>query len=59
MTWTQKDMDQFLNKSFAELYGDLTVGQALELNKIAKETCGLESTAQIGEEWFLRNILKP
>lgn len=50
MTWTQQDMDQFLNKSFAELYGDLTVGQALELNKIAKETCELEATAQIGGE---------
>ena len=50
MTWTKKDMDQFLNKSFAELYGDLTVEQALELNKIAKETCGLEATAQTGEE---------
>lgn len=33
---------------FNDRWGHLTVGEALELNKIAKETCGLESTAQIG-----------
>ena len=30
--------------SFAEDYGSLTVGQALELNKIAKEFCEMEFT---------------
>lgn len=35
--------------NFIEQYGDLTVGEALELNKIAKETCELEATAQIGD----------
>lgn len=44
MGWTPKDIHNFI-----EQYGDLTVEQALELNKIAKETCEMESTSQIGE----------
>lgn len=34
---------------FYERFGHLTVGEALELNKAAKETCEIEMTAQIGE----------
>ena len=44
MTWTINDVHNFI-----EEYGDLTVGEALELNRIAKETCGLEATAETGE----------
>lgn len=44
MTWTPSDLNNFIKQ-----YGDLTVEQALELNKIAKETCGLEATSQTGE----------
>ena len=43
MSWTPTDVHNFI-----EQYGNLTVGEALELNKIAKETCELEATAQIG-----------
>lgn len=35
---------------FNDRWGHLTVGEALELNEIAKQTCGLEYTAQIGGE---------
>jgi hypothetical protein len=35
---------------FEKKRGHLTVGEALELNRIAEETCGLEATAQIGGE---------
>ena len=45
MSWTPTDLHNFI-----EEYGDLTVGEALELNKIAIETCGLEYTAQIGDK---------
>lgn len=31
---------------FNDKWGHLTVGEALALNKIAEETCGLEATAQ-------------
>lgn len=44
MSWTKDDISKFSKE-----YGDLTVEQALELNKIAKETCGLESTAETGD----------
>lgn len=44
MAWTPSDINNFIKQ-----YGDLTVEQALELNKIAKETCELEATSQIGE----------
>lgn len=32
--------------SFEERWGKLTVGEALELNKKAKETCAMESTSE-------------
>ena len=35
---------------FNDRWGKLTVGEALELNRIAEETCGLETTAQTGGE---------
>lgn len=35
---------------FNDRFGGLTVGEALELNRIAEETCGLETTAQTGGE---------
>lgn len=38
-------MSDFMNK-----YKDLTVGEALELNKIAKETCEFETTSVECEE---------
>lgn len=34
---------------FQRLYGSLSVEQALELNKIAKQTCAFETTTQTGE----------
>lgn len=34
--------------SFEDRWGSLTVEQALELNKIAEETCSFEATAQTG-----------
>lgn len=36
---------------FNDRWGHLTVGEALALNKIAEETCGLEATAQIGGDY--------
>lgn len=36
---------------FNDRWGHLTVGEALALNKIAEETCGLEETAQKGEDY--------
>lgn len=36
--------------TFEERWGNLTVGEALELNKAARQTCELEMTAEIGEE---------
>lgn len=35
--------------SFTERWGNLTVAQALELNKKAKETCEFEITTQTEE----------
>lgn len=35
---------------FYDRFGGLTVGEALELNRIAEETCGMEATAQTGGE---------
>lgn len=35
---------------FIEKYGHLTVGEALELNKIAKQTCEFETTSVECEE---------
>ena len=32
--------------SFADRFGDLTVEQALELNKAALETCAMEATSE-------------
>lgn len=32
--------------SFEERWGNLTVEQALELNKVAKETCAMEATSE-------------
>lgn len=36
---------------FTDRWGNLTVGDAIELNKIAKETCGNEYTVCIGEDY--------
>ena len=38
-------MSVSFGKSFAKRYGNLTVGEALELNKKAEETCAFETTA--------------
>lgn len=35
---------------FEEKFGDLTVGEALELNKAAKWSCGFEITSEAGDE---------
>ena len=35
---------------FIEKYGKITVGEALELNRIAKETCEFEKTSVECEE---------
>lgn len=32
--------------SFEDRWGDLTVEEALELNKAAKETCAMEATSE-------------
>lgn len=32
-------------------FNNLTVGEALELNRIAKETCSIESTSQLGDNY--------
>lgn len=34
--------------TFEERWGDLTVEQALELNKAALETCAMEATSECG-----------
>ena len=34
--------------SFADRFGNLTVEEALELNKAAKETCAMEATSECG-----------
>ena len=34
--------------SFEERWGNLTVEEALELNKAAYETCAMESTSECG-----------
>ena len=36
--------------SFSDKFGDLTVGQAQELNAVAEWYCGHEVTSQTGEE---------
>lgn len=36
--------------TFEERWGNLTVGEALELNKAARQTCELEMTAEIGRD---------
>lgn len=34
--------------SFADRFGNLTVEEALELNKAAYETCAMEATSECG-----------
>lgn len=36
--------------SFEERWGNLTVEEALELNKAAYETCAMEDTSEYGEK---------
>ena len=38
-----------MSKEFFERYPKITVEEAIELNRIAFETCALESTSEVGD----------
>ena len=37
-----------MGEEFEKRFGNLTVGEALELNKAARRTCEFEATSQVG-----------
>lgn len=44
-----KRKEKEMKKSFAERFGKLTVAQARELNRRARETCEMEATSEVGD----------